>query len=176
MNDLIDLSRLDTGKFSIACEEIDVDRLLTDVLRMEEARAEDAKISLEVGSCEGVVRADRERVKQVLTNLLDNAIKFTPEGGTVTISAVPLGEQSIGFSVKDSGRGIPAEESERIFDRHHQTRSEDASVSGGMGLGLNLCKQLIELHGGRIWVDSTPGEGSTFCFTLPAVVAEAVPA
>jgi len=113
-----------------------------------------------------VTTADSKRIEQVLRNLLDNAIKYSPQGGTITLQAYQ-DEAQIVFSIKDEGIGIPAEERERIFERFHRVENEVTRRMRGAGLGLAVCRGIVEAHGGRIWVDSQAGAGSTFCFTLP---------
>ncbi|MBI4575645.1 MAG: response regulator [Planctomycetes bacterium] len=111
--------------------------------------------------------ADRERVHQVLSNLVSNALRHTPRGGGVTLRAARH-PQGLCLSVEDTGEGIPLEEQGQIFDRYHQVRSPGRRRHGGAGLGLAICRQVVEAHGGKIWVESVPGEGSAFRFTLPA--------
>jgi signal transduction histidine kinase len=109
-------------------------------------------------------RCDRDRVSQVLSNLLGNAIKFTPSGGTVTLAAAPSPEGGVTVSVSDTGPGVPDALRERIFERFWQIGKPDRQ---GLGLGLYISKMIVESHGGRIFVDSAAGKGSTFRFTLP---------
>jgi signal transduction histidine kinase len=111
--------------------------------------------------------ADRIRLKQVLYNLLSNAVKFTPEGGTVRIDAAAVGD-SVRISVTDNGIGIPPEEHEAIFNEFHQVGTTTKGVKEGTGLGLAISRRLVEAHEGKIWVESEPGKGSRFSFTLPA--------
>jgi signal transduction histidine kinase len=109
---------------------------------------------------------DADKIVQVLTNLLGNAIKFSPSGSTVNVTVVNLGSDAL-FSVSDAGRGIPAEKIESIFERFSQVDSSDAREKGGTGLGLAIARRIVEQHGGRIWAESSEGAGSTFHFTLP---------
>jgi signal transduction histidine kinase len=130
-------------------------------------------IDLEVDSLEPalIVWADREKTTQVLTNLIGNAIKFTPARGKVMISSASNDIEWLRVSVSDTGPGIAAEEHERIFDKFYQVAENGAAKPKGTGLGLAIAKTLIELHGGKIWVKSEPNQGSTFYFTLPTGVA-----
>ncbi|MNT38223.1 Alkaline phosphatase synthesis sensor protein PhoR [compost metagenome] len=112
------------------------------------------------------VLADPQRLKQIFNNLISNALKFTPEGGTVLLSAHPQGDR-IAFRVTDTGIGIPRESLSRLFEGFYQVRKNQ----GGTGLGLMIAKQLVEAHGGRIHVDSELGKGTSFTFTLPASLA-----
>src|SRR5262249_24087940 len=113
----------------------------------------------------GTIRADERKVKQVLLNLLSNALKFTPEGGRIDVRAA-MSEGLAEISVADTGGGIAPEDQEAIFEEFRQVGTADKKVEG-TGLGLALARKFIELHGGRIWVKSKPGQGSTFTFTLP---------
>jgi signal transduction histidine kinase len=129
-------------------------------------------LSLELAIPTGLppVRADPARLRQVLTNLLDNAMKFTPAGGRVVVRGGrdPADAASVRVEVSDTGHGMPAEVLTRIFDRLYQVDAVTDSARRGLGLGLFLCKEIVERHGGRIWAESVPGSGSTFSFTLPA--------
>jgi two-component system phosphate regulon sensor histidine kinase PhoR len=102
-----------------------------------------------------------------LINLLDNAIKYTPEGGRVAVSAVEKDSKDIQFSVEDNGIGIPKEDLSRIFERFYRVDKGRSKEMGGTGLGLSIVKHLVQAHGGRVWVESQPGKGSAFYFTLP---------
>jgi two-component system phosphate regulon sensor histidine kinase PhoR len=113
------------------------------------------------------VLADPERARQVVTNLVHNAIKFTPPGGKVTTSAAAGGDEVI-ISVRDTGIGIPADDLLRIFERFY--KADQARSGGGTGLGLAIAKHIVQAHGGRIWAESVEGKGSTFYFTLPVAV------
>ncbi|HXT01703.1 MAG TPA: HAMP domain-containing sensor histidine kinase [Elusimicrobiota bacterium] len=119
------------------------------------------------------VVADPKRVLQVLANLIGNALKFTPEGGVVDIHGQRDG-RAVRVCVIDSGPGIPADELPHMFGRFHQTRDNDQKQKG-LGLGLSICKGLVEAHGGRIWVESQPGAGAAFNFTLPAAALSEAP-
>jgi two-component system, OmpR family, sensor histidine kinase VicK len=115
---------------------------------------------------------DIDYMVQALTNLISNAIKFSAPGTTVTLSARPLKARSasppiIEFQVQDQGQGIPQDKLESIFERFHQVDSSDARKKGGTGLGLTICRKIIEQHGGKIWAESIEGQGSTFIFTIP---------
>jgi len=115
------------------------------------------------------VLIDENRIKQVITNLLNNALKFTPEGGKISIkvSEAPDDPDCVQVTVSDTGRGIPSDQFERIFDRLYQVKIGDAATEHGMGLGLYICRELVELHGGHIWVESDLDKGSAFAFKLP---------
>ena len=116
------------------------------------------------------VFADRERVHQVLFNLLDNAVRFTPAGGRVTVSAFRH-DGSVDVVVADTGPGISAEHLPRVFERFYRVDESRSRVDGGTGIGLAIARSVVEAHGGRIWADSEPGRGSTFTFELPVAIA-----
>ncbi len=117
-------------------------------------------------------RADAARVRQVVTNLLENALKFTPTGGKVALRATRYGEEFLCISVEDTGRGISLDAQKRLFQRLYQTEAEDSGSRRGLGLGLFISREIVSRHGGRIWVESVPAQGSTFHFTLPVVSEE----
>ena len=113
------------------------------------------------------VCADRDRIGQTLINLFSNAIKFSPRGSTVSVWDERAGDEVV-LKVRDEGRGIPGDQLEAVFERFRQVDGSDAREHGGTGLGLAICRTIVAQHGGRIWVESRVGEGSTFSFTLPA--------
>jgi CheY-like chemotaxis protein len=154
-----------------------VAELIDDALEEMRAMAEQAGVTLSATHTDAVVLADRDRIAQTLTNLLSNAVKFSPVGGVVTVSAGPAPSESGGdglvmFTVADQGAGIPADKLETIFDRFAQADATDTRAKTGTGLGLPICRGIVEQHGGRIWATSTPGSGSTFTFILPAAPAQ----
>ena len=166
ITDLLDITRIESGRLAVECSEVEVRSLLDEVETMMRPLAEGAGLRLECRA-EGplaTLYADRDRLMQVFSNLVGNAIKFTPEGGSVTLRAARDGE-GVAFQVSDTGAGIPADHLPRLFDRFWQARRTDRR---GLGLGLPIVKGLVEAHGGRISVASEPGAGSTFTFTLPA--------
>jgi len=132
-----------------------------------EALALDAHITLHSDVIPAVVWAAPEQIVQTLLNLISNAIKFSPADSHIWIRLTWHSPSTVCFSVTDQGRGIPADQHERIFDRFQQVDASDSRQGGGTGLGLAICKTIITQHGGEIWVESTLGKGSTFFFTLP---------
>jgi signal transduction histidine kinase len=132
----------------------------------EPASKNGVAVALELAPDVDLVEGDERRLRQVVFNLLSNAVKFTPEGGSIVVASTRV-DGEVQVSVTDTGPGIVAEERQQIFEEFHQT---DVGVQQGegTGLGLALSKRLVELHGGRIWVESGPGHGSRFVFTLPA--------
>jgi len=167
--DLLDLSRIESGKIELAPAEVALSKLAADVVDQMRPLAGAKRQRLEVHSPEGdlAVWADWDKVNQVLTNLVDNAIKFTPEGGQVTVQVDRDGSQFARVSVKDTGEGISPEVQPRLFDLFFQAGHGRGVAKKGLGLGLSIVKNLVELHGGTVEVFSKPGKGSEFRFTLP---------
>lgn len=168
VNDILDLSRIEAGRIDLRHEEFAAVDAVSEVLSVTGPLAEAKKIALH-GDVSSALFAygDRTRFKQILYNLLSNAVKFTLAGGTVQVRAEPdYGE--IRFCVRDTGIGIPPEQQTAIFEEFTQVATTTSGVKEGAGLGLTITKRIVELHGGRIWVDSILGEGSSFFFTLPA--------
>jgi len=167
INDLLDLSRVESGRMEIHPDPCDVAALLEETLALFRTQTQNGRVSLvlEMASPLSRLLADRVRVQQVLHNLLSNAFKFTPEGGLITVTAKQVGLQ-LEVAVRDTGVGIPLEDQQRIFEAYEQAGPKEGQQKG-VGLGLAIAKRLVELHGGRIWVESAPGQGSTFTFRLP---------
>ena len=168
LNDILDLSKIEAGQMVLNRSEFAVRESLEYCLSMVRERALKQRIllSLEVDPEVGLLDADRLRFRQVVLNLLSNAVKFTPDGGRVDVRASIRGQDLV-VLVADTGVGVPAEDRERIFDSFQQGTRLSGQVEG-TGLGLTLSKRILELHGGRIWVESEAGKGSTFGFALPA--------
>lgn len=174
VDQLQDAARLESDGFAVETRVVDGATLLQDCAESAELEAVRRGVRLRWRSPVGDslhVTADPRRILQVLANLLGNALKFTPEGGSIDVTAQRDGP-FVRFSVIDTGRGIPADELALLFDRFYQARENDRKREG-LGLGLAICKGLVEAHGGRIWVESLPGVGSAFNFTLPAVLTPA---
>ena len=167
INDILDLERLDADAMRLRRSTCDTEGLIGRATEAMLATALAARVTLVVDAAPAKFEADADRIIQLLTNLIDNAVKFSPPGGTIQIGAQRRSEDIL-FTVRDSGRGIPADKLESIFGRFQQVDSSDSRQSGGTGLGLAICRSIVEHHGGRIWASSTPGEGSTFSFALPA--------
>jgi len=168
LNDILDLSKIEAGQMVLNRSEFAVRECLEYCLSMVRERALKQRIllSLEVDPEVGLLDADRLRFRQVVLNLLSNAVKFTPDGGRVGVRA-SLRDQDLVVEVADTGPGVAAEDRQRIFDAFQQGARHPEQTEG-TGLGLTLSKRILELHGGRIWVDSEAGKGSTFGFALPA--------
>ncbi len=166
--DLLDVSRMEAGSFSIQPSQVDIGALLEETLKLCESQARAKKITVTADIPTGLppVNGDRDRLDQVLSNLLGNAFKFTPEGGRVMVRARKV-DGSVQITVEDSGPGIPAADLPRIFDRYWRG---DRASRDGAGLGLAICKGIVDAHGGKIWVESVLGRGTTFRFTVPCAV------
>ncbi|MCA1992091.1 MAG: response regulator [Coleofasciculus sp. S288] len=166
VNDILDLERLDSGKVTLVKEVCDAAALMQRSVEAVQTLADSAAITICVTPVSAQVWAAPDSIIQTLTNLLSNAIKFSPSNSTITLST-QLQSDCVLFQVKDQGRGIPTDKLETIFGRFQQVDVSDSRHKGGTGLGLAICQSIIQQHDGRIWVESTLGEGSTFYFTLP---------
>jgi PAS domain S-box-containing protein len=171
IDELLDLARGEIGMLQLRTELFDIRELLKEVVEYSSpvASSRSQSLVLEPPDSRLLVKADEGRVRQVLLNLLNNALKFTPEEGKITLKAVKNGSQLI-IEVRDSGPGISIEQQQDLFEPYHRAPKNGEQLSG-LGLGLALCKMLVELHGGRISVKSRLGKGSTFSFTLPLQLA-----
>ena len=174
INDLLDLSKIEDGKIELKATRVSIRDLVHEVVEILRPIAAKKKIAVEVKAAKPsmLVWADRDKVTQVLVNVIGNAIKFTPPEGRVTISIARDGTEWVRVSVIDTGPGIPTAESQRIFDKFYQVAESGRSKPKGTGLGLAISKALVELHGGKIWVESHVNRGSTFSFTLPLSARE----
>jgi len=171
LDDLLDATRLDTGKLSLEVKQDSLVKLARRVLKSLAPAIAAKSVLLETEFDEALpdIPFDDYRITQVITNLVNNALKFTPEEGRIRVeihqSASTAGMVEV--SISDTGRGIPMDHLDQIFDRLHQVKDRDAAVGGGMGLGLYLCRELVALHGGDIHVESEVGHGTRFSFLLP---------
>jgi len=168
INDILDFSKLEASKLPMTMERIEVGAVLTEAVEniRNLAAMRKVKIDLSVDDSAGAIEADSMRVGQVITNLVGNAIKFSPEGAHVEVFA--SGDESVvTVSVKDYGRGIAPRDTNRLFQRFAQLDSSTTRKAGGTGLGLVISKGIVEQHGGKIWVESALDQGSTFSFSLP---------
>jgi signal transduction histidine kinase len=168
INDLLDLSRIESGRMDLHPSPVNLGSLAREVVETLQPMAQERSLLLEVHITATVVliQVDRDKLIQIFTNLINNALKFTDSPGTVTVEVRQLEDGSIQTCIVDTGCGIPLEEQQTIFERFYRGQSSEMK-NRGAGLGLAITKSLVELHGGSIWVVSTPGEGSRFCFTLP---------
>ena len=166
INDILDISKIESGRIDLRREVFDVSDALEETLSTIRPQGEAKSIEIETHlAIPGAIFADRLRVKQILFNLLSNAVKFTPEGGKVSVEAIERGG-FVQICVSDTGIGIPEEQHEAVFDKFYQVGATTKGVREGTGLGLAITKALVEEHGGRIWVESEPGKGSRFTFTI----------
>jgi signal transduction histidine kinase len=168
INDILDLSKIEAGRLELELTKFYLPVALENALTLVRERATRHGIALDLAVDDrlGDFMGDERKIRQVLLNLLSNAVKFTPEGGRVSVTAVPA-DASVEISVSDTGIGIAPEDQEAIFEEFRQAGSDEARKREGTGLGLTLAKKFVEMHGGRIWVESQVGKGSTFTFTLP---------
>jgi len=167
INDILDLSKIEAGRMELELSDFHLPTALDSALTLVRERAGRRAIALHTNIDRqlGEIRADERKIRQVVLNLLSNAIKFTPEGGRIEVRAEPRGGL-VEVSVSDTGVGIAAEDQEAVFEEFRQVGTATKKVEG-TGLGLTLCRKFVELHGGRIWVKSQVGEGSTFTFAIP---------
>lgn len=173
INDILDYSKIESGKLELEEQPFPIKEAIDDVLDLLSIRAREKGLELLHNSCEAlpheIIHGDITRLRQVLVNLVGNAIKFT-EKGEIIVSTnqtlLPSGRLEVTFSVKDSGIGIPAERRDRLFNAFMQVDASTTRKYGGTGLGLVICQRLVHLMGGEIWLESQPGEGTTFYFTL----------
>jgi GAF domain-containing protein len=174
VNDLLDISRLESGRVTLSPQALDLrevaEDIIGDVLRRSQEENKPIALSLDAPKKLPPVIGDTERVRQIFSNIMDNAYHYTPENGTITVHIhKPNGAHEVQVDVKDTGVGITLSDQSRVFDRFYRGEHPLVLATPGTGLGLSIVKELVEMHKGRIWVQSTgvPGEGSTFSFTLP---------
>ncbi|HET9782752.1 MAG TPA: ATP-binding protein [Candidatus Dormibacteraeota bacterium] len=166
IGDMLDLDRMESGRMTMRATDVDIN----DILMESIARASSSTVTVEFKSDLDprlpIVAGDRDRLIQVVSNLVNNAVKYSPEGGTVTLTSRVEGRYAL-ISITDTGIGIPADEIAHVFERFRRVRSGAAQSIPGTGLGLTIVKQIVEMHGGKIWVESAVGHGSSFHFTIP---------
>ena len=172
INDILDLAKIEAGKMELAFDEVNISDIVSSVLSTMSGLVKDRPIEMKriIEPNLPAVRADAIRVRQVMINLLSNASKFTDDGDIIVevgLQRGPSGRSEVRVSVKDTGPGISKQDQEKLFQAFSQVDDSPTRKTGGTGLGLSICQQLINMHGGRIWIDSEVGRGSTFHFTLP---------
>ena len=168
INDLLDLSRIEAGRVEVRLASVCMRDLASEVVEGFQRSAQEKSVALHVRHPDTLppVRGERDKLHQVLTNLLQNAVKFTPKGGRVEVESLVRNDGFVQISVSDTGCGIPPHELDLVFDRFYRGEAVPTE-NRGSGLGLPIAKSLVELHGGRIWAESVPGQGSRFFFTVP---------
>jgi signal transduction histidine kinase len=169
IDNLLSFARIETGETKLAVEDVALWQLVDEAVDLvgERARRRNIAITTQYESDDLMVRGDRVKLGQVFTNLLANAVKFNRDGGRITLSARPIAGGFVEVEVSDTGIGIPPEEREKIFERFYQVEAGPRRRYEGTGIGLAIVRDILRLHGGGIRVESTPGEGATFIFTLP---------
>jgi signal transduction histidine kinase len=170
INDLLDVGKMEDGSLKLERAPLCTQELVTEAVQQVAALAREKSLTIdrELGQDLPEIAVDSDKFRRTLVNLLGNAVKFTPEGGTITVVVSLIPEESaIRFCVRDTGEGIPREAFGRIFDKFGQVDTRKSGRKMSTGLGLTFCKMVVEAHGGRIWVESEPGQGSEFLFTIP---------
>jgi len=168
VEEILVAGQLDSGSLRVIADSFDPEELVRGVVTVARSRVgEETRIEVVVPLVVPKVHGDSERTRQVLLNLLDNAIKYSPSGGRIEVGLAAVGDR-LRFSVQDHGLGIPVGEQERIFDKFYRLDPDQRRGIGGTGLGLYICRELVRSMHGRIWVESEPGKGTTFAFELPA--------
>lgn len=169
INDLLDASRVESGGLALHAQPTRLDELTEHVIRVSEGSHDSThRIEFHRPAAPLHVQGDPYRLEQVISNLLENALRYSPNGGTIHVSLEPRGELAL-LSVKDPGIGIPADQQQHLFERYFRARNVSTHSYGGLGLGLYICHDIVERHGGRIWVESEVGRGSTFYVALPTL-------
>jgi signal transduction histidine kinase len=172
INDILDLAKVEAGRMELNLGNFDLPTAIDNALTLirERAARHGITLSVDVDSRLGELNADERKLKQILLNLLSNAVKFTPEGGRIKVGARLLGDM-VEIAVSDTGVGIALKDQSAVFEEFRQAGTDYTRKAEGTGLGLALTRKFVELHGGTIRVDSEPGKGSTFAFTLPLNIA-----
>jgi len=168
VNEILDLSKVEAGRMELEPSEFALAETIRDALAFVRERAvrHDIELTEDAPADLGTVVADERKVRQVLLNMLSNAVKFTPDGGTIGVSARRL-DGEVQVSVRDTGIGISPEDQSKVFEEFQQVGKPTDRSREGTGLGLTLAKKFVELHGGKIWVESEVGKGTTFTFAIP---------
>ncbi len=172
VEDILFMTRSDLGQFAIKQQEVPFHTLVRQVVGSLQPQAQKAEVAIvqDIPSMSPSLYIDPQKIIQVLSNLITNAIKFTPPGGTITVRSRPYDATSAMISVADTGYGIPYEDQQHVFERFYQSNHTQQSKMGGYGLGLSIAKLIVEQHGGTIGFDTIPNEGTTFYFTMPIYV------
>lgn len=171
VNDILDLERMSAGKMQLHRADVRIDELLQRAADLQHSNVQKSGIQFRIDAERVTVFADSDRILQTLTNLVSNAVKFSAAGAQIKLIARSTGANEVLICVMDQGRGIPSDKLESIFERFQQVDASDSRLMGGTGLGLAICRSIVGQHGGRIWAESTPGDGASFYFTLPRTAA-----
>jgi PAS domain S-box-containing protein len=174
IGDMLDLDRMESGRMSMRSGNVDINEVLTEAVARAGTAAATVEFKADLDPRLPIVAGDRDRLIQVVSNLVNNAIKYSPDGGTVTLATRADGGFAL-ISVTDTGLGIPPDEIGHVFERFRRVRSGAAQSIPGTGLGLTIVKQIVEMHGGKIWVESAVGHGSAFHFTVPLAAEDVTP-
>ena len=171
VSDILDMARIASGRFALESKPVNAMQTLIDTLELNTPYCKKCNVQTKISTTTGKdlsIHADEKRIQQVLGNLISNASKFTHQGDTLELllSEDSAHHQAV-FSITDHGPGIPAEEIPNLFNRFHQIAENNNNKVAGTGLGLNICKQIVELHGGGLWVESEPNVKTTFSFSIP---------
>jgi signal transduction histidine kinase len=166
INEMLDLDRMESGKMTLSIEPVNLNSVIGEVADRTRPTAPNHQFRLDLDTRLPGVAGDRDKLIQVVTNLVSNAVKYSPQGGEVLLTSGVEGDQAH-VAVRDYGMGIPADALDKVFERYTRVESAAGRLIQGTGLGLPIVRQIVELHGGRAWVESTLGAGSTFHFTLP---------
>jgi PAS domain S-box-containing protein len=172
IGDMLDLDRMESGRMSMRSGDVDINEVLSDAIERAGTGVSTVDFEADLDPRLPIVSGDRDRLIQVVSNLVNNAVKYSPDGGKVTLSSRGEGGFAL-VSVTDTGLGIPPDEIGHVFERFRRVRSGAAQSIPGTGLGLTIVKQIVEMHGGRIWVESAVGHGSAFHFTIPLAAEDA---
>jgi len=173
INEMLDLDRLESGRMTVAQATVDLNAIVTAVAAGVRPNAPGHPIVLRLDPDLGAVSGDQDKLTQVVVNLLSNAVKYSPEGGEIVVTTRADGPNAH-VLVRDHGMGIPADGLEKVFDRFARLETNATRFIQGTGLGLPIVRQIVTLHGGRAWVESTVGEGSVFQFTIPLATPASV--
>jgi len=165
INDMLDLDRIEAGRLTLRMESVDINLVLEEAVERARASGEQHAINVDLDPTRPTAHCDADRVAQIVANLLTNAIKYSPDGGEITVSS-RAAEGFVEVGIRDHGVGIAPEFAKRLFSRYERYEKTSGKIIG-TGLGLAIARQIVEMHGGRIWVDTSVGSGSDFRFTLP---------
>jgi signal transduction histidine kinase len=168
---MLDLDRIEAGRLTLRMESVDINTVLQEAVERARASSEHHTINVDLDSTGPVAHCDADRVAQIIANLLTNAVKYSPDGGEILLSSRAR-DGFVEIGIRDHGVGIAPEFAKRLFSRYERYEKTSGKIIG-TGLGLAIARQIVEMHGGRIWVDTAVGAGSEFRFTLPLAAAAA---